>query len=136
MKQNTAKFLTSGVALMLAASSLCGCFGGTPEDPGKVPGGEDGEEVYEYYDYTAAHTSTNRNITFVSTDTQLDGVLNDYRERHMRDTENRVHSHPVGAGSSPWKEWESMIGSWWDASNANGTMSAAYATKNFVTNWV
>lgn len=136
MKQNTAKFLTSGVALMLAASSLCGCFGGTPEDPGKVPGGEDGEEVYEYYDYTAAHTSTNRNITFVSTDTQLDGVLNDYRERHMRDTENRVHSHPVGAGSSPWKEWESMIGSWWDASNANGTMSAAYATKDLVTNWL
>lgn len=93
-------------------------------------------EKYEYYDYNAVHRSDNRNLTFYSSDTGLDDFLNDYRERHMRDTDDRIHSHPVGAGGTAWKEWESMIGSWWDASSDNGTMTSQFATQDWLRRWL
>lgn len=94
------------------------------------------QETYDPVDYTPSHDSLNRLITFSSSDSGLDSFLNEYRERHMRYNENRIHTHPVGAGSTAWKEWESMIGSWWDASGAYGTMDTFYGTKDWVTDWL
>ena len=99
-------------------------------------GGGEEEEVYQAVDHDPVHTSADRLITFVSSDSGLDSFLNEFRERHMRYNDNRIHTHPVGAGQTAWKEWESMIGSWWDASAANGTMDSFYATKDWVTDWL
>ncbi len=94
------------------------------------------KESYEYYEYNAVHKSVDRNVRFYSSDAGLDDFLNDYRERHMRDTDDRIHTHPVGAGGTAWKEWESMIGSWWDASSENGTMSSQFATQDWLCRWL
>lgn len=122
-------------AMSFVALSACGETDGPVGPDPAGPGGEE-EEKYVYYDYTAEHASEDRNVGFYSSDETLDLVLNEYRERHMRNTENRIHSHPVGAGGTAWKEWEAMSGSWWDASAANGTMSPQYATKDLVTAWL
>ncbi len=148
------------VCLSLAAAMLLGAFagcGGNTEQPGpdnpsggnpsgnnpsgndpskEDPSKEDPAEKYEPYDYQVAHTSADRYVSFYSSDADLDTFLNEYRERHMRATENRIHSHPVGAGGTAWKEWEAMTGSWWDASAKYGTMPEFYATKDYVENWL
>lgn len=103
---------------------------------GKTPAGSSDGERYEYYDYTAVHRSADRNLAFYSSDKGLDDFLNDYRARHMRDGEDRIHTHPVGAGGTAWKEWESMIGSWWDTSSENGTMTSQYATQDWIRRWL
>ena len=115
------KVLSAFLCCTLAVAAMAGC---QPKDN------------YTYYEYDAQHQSSDKMLRFYSSDAGLDAFLNDYRERHMRDTEDRIHTHPVGAGSTAWKEWESMIGSWWDASSANGTMSSFYATKEWVTDWL
>lgn len=128
------------LSFTLVFGTAAGCVNSVPNpdppDPGPdVPPSPPTEEYYEY-DYDAKHESSDRMLRFYSSDSGLDAFLNDYRERHMRDTEDRIHTHPVGAGSSAWKEWESMIGSWWDASPVNGTMSEFYSTKKWVTDWL
>ena len=95
-------------ALLLAA---VGCGGG---------------EKYQPYDYEVKHASGDNVLRFYSSDNGLDAFLNDYFERHMRYNERRIHAFPVGAGQPVWKEWESMIGSFWDASPAN--LTEHYAT--------
>lgn len=127
----------------MSAALMAGIFGAcTPkpevpsDNPGDNPVVTPAEDSYVYYPYSATHESLDRTVRFYSSDGGLDAMLNDYRERHMRDGENRIHSHPVGMGSTAWKEWESMIGSWWDASAENATMSATYATKDLVTAWL
>lgn len=119
----------TAVSVMAAFLALCVSCGKTPA------GSSDGEK-YEYYDYTAVHRSADRNLAFYSSDKGLDDFLNDYRARHMRDGEDRIHTHPVGAGGTAWKEWESMIGSWWDASSENGTMTSQYATQDWIRRWL
>ncbi len=100
--------------------------------------GEDGQKNDGYYefDYRSGHLSEDRFLKFYSSDQELDDFLNDFCKRHMRDTEDRIHTHPVGAGQSAWKEWESMIGNFWDACEKNGTMSPFYATNKWVTDWL
>ncbi len=117
----------AGAVLTAALMLGCvGCGGCAPKD----------EEIYKPDSYTPVHGSADRLITFSSSDSTLDAFLNEYRERHMRYSENRIHTHPVGAGSTAWKEWESMVGSWWDASADYGTMDSFYATKDLVTDWL
>lgn len=125
MKKTVCLFLSC----LMALAFFAGCADKTPPDD--TPG-----EEYEYYAYDAPHTSEDRLLWFYSSDSGLDSFLNDYRERHMRYSDNRIHSHPVGAGSTAWKEWESMIGGWWDASAENGTIDSFYATKDLVSSWL
>ena len=103
-------------ALLLAA---VGCGGG---------------EKYQPYDYEVKHASGDNVLRFYSSDNGLDAFLNDYFERHMRYNERRIHAFPVGAGQPVWKEWESMIGSFWDASPAN--LTEHYATNRWVRDWL
>lgn len=134
MKHRIGKIISAPLALFTAAALCVAC---TPAESGKQdPPDLPPKEEYVAYDYTPVHTSTDRNIGFYSSDSSLNTVLNDFRERHMRDTENRIHTHPVGAGGTAWKEWEAMTGSWWDASAENGTMSRGYATKDLVKAWL
>ena len=134
MKHRIGKIISAPLSLFTAAALCVAC---TPSESGKQdPPDLSPKEEYVAYDYTPVHTSTDRNIGFYSSDSSLNTVLNDFRERHMRDTENRIHTHPVGAGGTAWKEWEAMTGSWWDASAENGTMSRGYATKDLVKAWL
>lgn len=91
-------------------------------------------EPYEPYDYQVAHASVDKVLRFFSSDNNLDAFLNEYFERHMRYRDNRIHAFPVGAGQPVWKEWESMIGSFWDASSEN--LTDHYATNRWVRNWL
>ncbi len=96
--------------------------------------GESGE-VYEPYDYTAKHLSIDNVLRFYSSDNRLDAFMNEYFERHMRyDEDMRIHTFPVGGGQPVWKEWESMIGSFWDASPAN--LGDYYATNRWIRDWL
>lgn len=124
--------LTSGKAAHAFEGNVCTVCGyEKEEEPDVKP-----TEKYEPYDYVQEHKSEGRFLGFYSSDPGLDAFLNDYTVRHMRDTADRIHTHPVGAGSSAWKEWESMAGCWWDASDDNGTMSNFYATKRWVRDWL
>lgn len=93
-----------------------------------------GGEKYQPYDYEVKHASGDNVLRFYSSDNGLDAFLNDYFERHMRYNERRIHAFPVGAGQPVWKEWESMIGSFWDASPAN--LTEHYATNRWVRDWL
>ncbi len=116
-----------------ALSAICAfCFAACGDKPGPKPE----KDVYREVSYTAEHSSSDRLVSFYSSDESLSEFLNDYRERHMRYNDNRIHTHPVGAGQSAWKEWEAMIGSWWDASATYGTLPEHYATRDWVTNWL
>ena len=96
--------------------------------------GESGE-VYEPYDYTVRHQSIDDVLRFYSSDNRLDAFMNEYFERHMRyDEDLRIHTFPVGGGQPVWKEWESMIGSFWDASPAN--LGDYYATNRWIRDWL
>ena len=96
--------------------------------------GESGE-VYEPYDYTVRHQSIDDVLRFYSSDNRLDAFMNEYFERHMRyDEDLRIHTFPVGGGQPVWKEWESMIGSFWDASPAN--VGDYYATNRWMRDWL
>lgn len=123
----------SVIYLLLGTCVLVSCNLGEEEEKGS-PNLSYSE--YSKVDYEPNHTSDSRILTYVSSETGLDDFLNEYRERHMRYNDNQIHSYPVGAGSTAWKEWEAMIGSWWDASAANGTLSSTYATKDLVTDWL
>ena len=97
------------------------------------PGGSG--EVYEPYDYTVRHQSIDDVLRFYSSDNRLDAFMNEYFERHMRyDEDLRIHTFPVGGGQPVWKEWESMIGSFWDASPAN--LGDYYATNRWIRDWL
>ena len=123
------------ICSILSCLILIAVFAGCADVSDQPLGGTDEEEYYEY-PYDAVHESDSRMIQFYSSDRELDAFLNDYTRRHMRATDDRIHTHPVGAGSTAWKEWESMIGSWWDASAENGTMPSFYATKDLVRDWL
>lgn len=111
--------------LVGACALLCAC------DSGKTT-----DKYYEY-EYEASHESDSRILSFYSSDDDLDYVLNDYLERHMRyNEETQIHNFPIGEGRSDWKEWEAMAASFWDASAANGTLPSTYATKDIVTRWL
>lgn len=107
--------LAMGLTMVFAVST--GCF-------------SDKKDSYYYYDYSAKHESMTNFISFYSSDENLDAFLNDFAERHMRDTMNKIGTQAVGIGSMQWKDWETRISSWWDASAENGTMSGTYATKD------
>ncbi len=97
----------------------------------------DNKDDYKDIDYTPAHTSTTRFVNFASSDSGLDAFLNEYTERHMRDSGIAVGSQKVGQSTrTAWREWDTMIGSWWDASSANGAMSYAGATNDQVNDWL
>lgn len=91
-------------------------------------------ETYVPYDYEVRHSSVDGVLRFFSSDNGLDAFLNDYFERHMRYNERRIHTFPVGGGQPVWKEWESMIGSFWDASVAN--LGDYYATNRWIRDWL
>lgn len=86
------------------------------------------------YEYEAAHVSYDNLLHFYSSDNTLDAFLNEFFVRHMRYNEFRIHSFPVGAGQPVWKEWEAMIGSFWDASPEN--LTDHYATNRWVEDWL
>ena len=99
-----------------------------------VAGCSAGSDVYEAYDYTVKHSSSDDVLHFYSSSNEMNAFLNEYFERHMRYTDKRIHSFPVGAGQPVWKEWESMIGSFWDASAEN--LTSYYATNEWVEQWL
>ncbi len=124
------KKLLSCLLCGLLAFSLCACDNGKngPDDPPP-----DENEVYTPSD----HTSENNFIRFVSADNSLDAFLNEFALRHMRDSAISVGGQTIGYSTRPsWREWDSMIGSWWDASAANGSMSATAATNDQVNKWL
>ncbi len=88
-------------------------------------------------DYVTAHSSRNNYVKFVSSDSELDGFLNDYTERHMRDGDKAIGDGAMGKNTrAPWREWDSMAGSFWDASSVNGTMSKGNAVNDNVNDWL
>ena len=93
-----------------------------------------GGESYEPYDYEVKHASTDNVLRFFSSDDRLDAFLNEYFERHMRYNDRRIHAFPVGGAQPVWKEWESMIGSFWNANTAN--LGSHYATNEWVERWL
>ncbi len=120
------------VCISLCFLLLAGCFGcGNNNDKVDKP-------TYEGYDYQVAHTSQNRFIYFESSDASLDDFINDYVNRHMRDdADTRVGDQTIGYSTrAAWREWDSLIGGWWDASAANGTMSTLGATNDMVNAWL
>lgn len=109
---------------------------GTTNPPPEPP-----KDLYAAVDYTSEHMSDDYMVSFYSSVEGLGEFLNEYRERHMRyNPDTRVHYHPVGKSESAWKEWDSMIASWWDASTEYGTFSTSgndnYATKDLLDNWL
>ena len=93
------------------------------------------EEAYTPYDYDATHDSADSVLRFFSSDNSLDAFLNEFFERHMRNNPDlRIHTFPIGAAQPIWKEWESMIGSFWDSSSK--TLDPYYATNDWVKNWL
>ncbi len=96
------------------------------------------KEEYKYVDYTPEHSAKNRFVNFASSQNGLHDFLNEYAERHMRDNPvTRVGTASVGYSTrAAWREWDSMIGGWWDASNTNGTMSENFATNDAVNTWL
>lgn len=144
MKNNKNKWL---LFTLTAALLLGGCAGGARNSADESADGSSSDGVsdnshsssdgYQRYEYDAVHESENNILTFKSSDDGLDHFLNDFFERHSRYSENRIHTHPVGAGGTAWKEWETLIGSWWDASSSfNSTIPAGYATKDLVQSWL
>lgn len=122
------KRFAKAISALLCAALLFGAAA-CAKDPG------DSGEVYEPYDYTVRHQSIDNVLRFYSSDNRLDAFLNEYFERHMRyDEDLRVHTFPVGGGQPVWKEWESMIGSFWDASPAN--VGDYYATNRWMRDWL
>lgn len=132
---------------------LAACFGcGQTENPSGSSSGtsSDGSSsdpvsssssetpVYKEYNYNVSHSSTDRFVYFESSDAGLDDVINDYIDRHMRDNpETAVGDQKVGYSTrAAWREWDSLIGGWWDASAANGTMSTLGATNDMVNAWL
>lgn len=107
------------VAMSACMMALAGCGGGEP---------------YEPYDYTVKHASIDNVLRFYSSDDRLDSFLNEYFERHMRYNDRRIHDFPVGGAQPVWKEWESMIGSFWNADSAN--LTSHYATNEWVERWL
>jgi len=122
--------------------SSCNGNNNSGETESESSGGTESEsessgDTYVKYDYTATHDAADNILLFKSSDSGLDSFLNEFFERHSRYSENRIHTHPVGAGGTAWKEWESLIGSWWDSSYAfNSTISNTYATKDYVERWL
>ena len=157
MKKKSLACILLGSLLMLSTAVGCDFTGGgknndgdnpnvnepntpnNPNNPNKPnqPGNPNTPDDYEEVDYTASHTSSNRFVNFVSSDEGLDDFLNEYAERHMRDNaQTRVGDASVGDSTRvAWREWDSLIGGWWDASSANGTMSKAFATNDAVNAW-
>ena len=127
---------------VMALSCLAGCGGNDDHKDDENKNDDDNnpvvEDVYQYVDYTAEHTATSRFVHFASADTGLDAFLNEYAERHMRDNaKTRVGDAAVGnTTQAAWREWDSLIGGWWDASSTNGTMSKNYATNDAVNGWL
>lgn len=126
---------------VMALSCFAGCGGNDHNDDNKNNGNNDPvvePDVYREVDYTAEHASQTRFVHFASTDAGLDGFLNEYAERHMRDNvKTQVGAAAVGNTTrAAWREWDSLIGGWWDASSERGTMSQAYATNDAVNAWL
>jgi len=124
------KLLTSVLLVLVLLVACFACQPAEKEDP-KPP-------VYEEYNYQVAHTSSDRFIYFESSDAGLDDFVNDYVNRHMRDDpQTRVGDQLIGYSTrSAWREWDSLIGGWWDASAQNGTMSKLAATNDMVNEWL
>ena len=128
------KGILSILLCLLTAFSLVACKSGDVIDDG---GNNSSSSKYEYYDYSAEHTSESNFVGFYSSDAGLDDFINEYAERHMRDTDKRAGIQSVGGSTtSAWREWDSMIGGWWDASYANRTMSITYAANDSVNKWL
>lgn len=127
------------LCLLLCAALLAGCTEPSGPNTGDGGNGEDTpEEVYEEYNYTPAHNSANRFVYFESSDAGIDDFLNSYNDRHMRDNpDTAVGAQKIGYSTrAAWREWDSLIGGWWDASAANGTMTEQGATNDKVNEWL
>lgn len=116
-----------GTLLFASAGCSSGTFGQSPAETSS------GTSV-DMYDYTVRHSSYDKVLRFFSSDSDMDAFLNDYFMRHMRYTEGRIHDFPIGAGQPVWKEWETMIGCFWDASTEN--LTSHYATNRWIREWL
>lgn len=129
------KLIKNSILIFLCAVfgfSVCGCAVDNSKPPEPTP-----DPPKPPYEYQVAHESTDNIALFKSSDKGLDSFLNTFFEKHSRYSDDRIHPHPVGLGNSAWKEWESLIGNWWDSSNRfNQTIPAGFATKDFVTDWL
>lgn len=118
----TSKKILCVILSALTALSFSGC------------GKKEPKEQYRYVEYTAEHTSTSSSkfVNFVSTDSGLDAFINEFAERHMRcNPATAVYNGSyVGAGQTAWKDMESKVSGWWNASAQNGL------TDNFIINWL
>ncbi len=131
------KRMCLAVCLAFTAACALACAENDAPQKLKVPTPAPVQNDYAPTDYTAEHTAQNNFIRFESSDSGLASFLNDYAERHMRGTENRVGAQSVGGSTRPaWKEWDAMIAGWWDASSANGSLPQLYASSDYINNWL
>lgn len=135
------------VSILLGLTLLCGtafgCGGNGNDDPAPPddptpPTPSAPTDEYKEVNYTPAHSSKTRFVHYASANAALDAFMNEYAERHMRDNaQTRIGDASVGGTTrAAWREWDSLIGGWWDASNANGTMTKTYATNDAVNEWL
>lgn len=126
-----------GLLCVLLAVSAAAC-GGKPGT--EKPGDETSKfpPLPTVDGYTPSeHLASNNFLRFASADQTLDNFLNEFTLRHMRDSSISIGGQTIGYSTRPsWREWDSMIGSWWDASAANGAMSANAATNDQVNKWL
>ena len=119
------KFLKKLLPVVLSATLLFGVAGCGSKETG---------EKYEPYDYQLKHVSVDDIVHFFSSDSRFDSFMNEFFMRHMRYNDLRIHDFPVGAGQPVWKEWESMIGGFWNAAPQN--LTTHYATNQWIKNWL
>lgn len=124
MKKGIQTIVAAALGATMLFSASCGGKGESSSSPTGITDG---------YEYTPQHYSMHGRLAFYSDDTRLDNFLNEYFERHMRYSDLRVHEFPVGGGQPVWKEWESIIASFWDASVRN---LGSYSTNVFLENWL
>lgn len=144
--KNKAKFLPGCLLCVPILFAGVGCAGaGGGSESGSFASSSDvscsggsSSSVYEEYDYRVAHSSADRFVYFESSDAGMDDFINDYIDRHMRDNaDTAVGDQKIGYSTrAAWREWDSLIGGWWDASAANGTMSTLGATNDMVNAWL
>ncbi len=135
------KFICIALSAFMACAALIGCDfkkGDNDNNGGTINPPPAPAEEYKYVDYTPEHSSKTRFVNFASPSSGLDAFLNEYAERHMRDNpDTRVGTASVGNSTrAAWREWDSMIGGWWDASSQNGTMTENFATNDAVNKWL
>ena len=62
--------------------------------------------------YTYAKQNNEGLMQFYSSDETLDAFLNDYMERHLRYSDNKIGDLKLGDTKTIWKEWDILASAW------------------------